>query len=501
MSRQPENRQALYDRIRESTRDEVILEEMIRLGFWPLQGVLPEDPADEIRRRAKLETELNELRTQDRQLHNIEALKREVRKKRLAESRQRQQETKERREQERLARAKAWREQQASRIGYLGQGVSGGLNHTASDVAKLEQTGLPLLHTPLDLANAMEISLSRLRFLAFTRTTSKVSHYVQFHLPKKSGGQRLISAPKARLKAVQNWILRNILERLPIHDTAHGFVPRRSIVTNATPHVGAEVVVNLDLKDFFPTVSYKRVKGLFRSLGYSDALATIMGLLSTEPRSRPVELDGEVYQVAVDERVLPQGSPASPAITNLICRGLDQRLTNISTKLGLAYTRYADDLSFSGNRQADVGKLLRQVKHAVAEEGFSVHPKKTRVFRKPNRQEVTGIVVNEKATISRRTLRRFRAVLFQLEQDGPEGIKWGQSDDPIAAVEGFANYVAMVNPDKGILLQARAAALVERYGRKTAFRPKQTTANPPEEAGTSEPEPDGSKKKNWWKIW
>jgi len=319
----------------------------------------------------------------------------------------------------------------------------------------------------------------------------------------------LISAPMPRLKAAQEWILRNILSEIEPHPAAHGFRPGRSIVSNAAPHVGAEVVVNVDLKDFFPTVNYRRVKGLFSHLGYSEAAATIFALLCTEPDTVEAELDGVTYYVAVGEPALPQGAPTSPAITNLLCRRLDRRLAGACDRLGFTYTRYADDLTFSGSGLARerVGRLLRQVSWIVSREGFVVHPDKTRVFRRGRRQEVTGIVVNDQLGVPRRTLRKFRATLYQIEKDGPEGKRWGQSTDVISAVYGFANYVAMVDPEKGADLQRRARALVDRYGRKPppgGGHKKKKQAASEQAAGAAASDADAGKKKKkkkkWWKI-
>jgi len=504
---QPSNRQELYDRIRASSKDEVVLEEMIRLGFWPKQTILANDPADEIRRRGELEAELKALRTEASRLHDIEAMKREARKRRLEESRRKREENKQRHLREREERKAAWAEKQTTTIGYVGKGVSAGLNHAESNLEKLQKLALPQLSNASELASAMGITVNELRFLAFARSTSKVTHYVQFTLPKKSGGERLISAPMARLKRVQHWILEQLLAGQWVHDAAHGFRKDRSIVSNAQPHVGAEVVINLDLKDFFPTVTYKRVKGLFRSLGYSESVATLCALLCTEPREVAVDVDGERYHVAVTERFLPQGAPTSPAITNLLCRALDARLSRIAEKLGYRYTRYADDLTFSGPRESNPGRLMRRIHWVVEHEGFTVHPGKTRVFRKARRQEVTGVVVNETCSVSRDTLKKFRAVLFQIEKDGPAGKVWGSAPDVIAAVEGFANYVAMVNPEKGAPLQTRARALVDKHGKHPQPKPRRRAGAPlpggaPDPTSTDGTDPESPpKKKPWWKLW
>jgi RNA-directed DNA polymerase len=465
MNDQPRTRQELYDRIRQSSKEEFILEEMIRFGFWPAQGEIPEDPADEIRRIGEIQRELNELRRESSRLQNEKALRKELLQQRLAESRRKQQETKERRERERQQRAENWQQQKQQEICYLGEAVSGGLNNTNSNADRLQSYELFPYNTATEIAAAMGISVGELRFLAFSRKTSHISHYIRFKIPKKTGGERLISAPMPRLKRSQHWILVNILEKIELHEAAHGFRSNRSIVTNAIPHVGSEVIINFDLKDFFPSISYKRVKGLFQSFGYSEAAATIFGLLCTESEVEEVELDGKTYFVAVTERHLPQGSPASPAITNLLCRRLDKRLTAMADELGFTYTRYADDLTFSasGDSLQNICNILRRTESIVLHEGLAINKQKTRILRKNRQQEVTGIVVNEKLSISKKELKRFRATLFQIEKDGPEGKRWGNSDDVIASIQGFANFVAMVNPEKGAEFLEQVKAIKDKW--------------------------------------
>jgi retron-type reverse transcriptase len=236
-------------------------------------------------------------------------------------------------------------------------------------------------------------------------------------------------------------------------------------VSNATAHVGADVVVNLDLKDFFPTVTYRRIRGVFRKLGYSEQIATLLALLCSEPNVDKVELDGRTYYVSRGERFLPQGAPTSPALTNLLCRRLDARLRRVAEQLHFRYSRYADDLTFSasGEAAADVGRILRRVRYVVEQENFHVHPEKTRVLRRGRRQEVTGLVVNQRINVARHLLRRFRAVLFQIERDGPAGKHWGSSPNVLTGLHGFANFVAMVDPTKGRPLRDRVRALLRKH--------------------------------------
>jgi RNA-directed DNA polymerase len=469
MTEQPRTRQEIYDRIRDSSKDEYILEEMIRLGFWTSDRDLPTDPADEIRRRGEIQRELDTLRTENRRLNNEDALKKAALLQRMAESKQKQQETKARREQARKDRAAAWADKQSHTISYLGTDVSHGLNNTNSNLERLAADRLPILHSGADIANAMGISLGQLRFLAFSRRVSTVSHYVRFQIPKKTGGVRAIAAPLPRLKQAQQWILDNILEQIVLHPSAHGFRRGRSIVTNAQPHVGALVVINLDLENFFPSISYLRVKGIFASLGYSEAVATILGLICTEPDVTQIEMDGRNYYLAQTERHLPQGAPSSPALTNLLCRRLDRRLQGLAQSRGFTYTRYADDLTFSttnAEKMRDIGNILQGVGSIVAHEGLTVHPDKTRVLRRSQQQEVTGVVVNEKLNVDRATLKKFRATLYQIEKDGLAGKKWGKGEDVLMSIAGFANYVAMVDPAKGANFLKQVKQIRKLYGKR-----------------------------------
>ncbi|BDA73405.1 RNA-directed DNA polymerase (Reverse transcriptase) [Calothrix sp. PCC 7716] len=468
MSDQPRTRQELYDRIRQTGKDEFILEEMIRFGFWVPQGTIPEDPADEIRRQGEIRQELEKLRQQSSQLRNEKELRKQMLKQRLEESRRKQQETKERREKERLERAAAWQEKKQKNIIYLGEDVSGGLNNTEANIERLQSHNLPLCNTALEIAEAMGVTIGKLRFLAFNRKTSTISHYIRFKVPKKTGGERLISAPMPNLKQAQYWILENILNKLEVHDAAHGFRENRSIITNATPHVGADVIINFDLKDFFPSISYKRVKGLFQSFGYSEAAATIFALICTAADIEQVELDGKTYYVALDDRHLPQGSPASPAITNLLCRRLDRRLQGMAENIGFTYSRYADDLTFSAKTEnrRHICNIMRRTESIVTHEGFNINHDKTRVLRNTNQQEVTGIIVNNKLNISKKVLKKFRATLHQIEQEGLQGKYWGNSHDTLAAITGFANFVAMVNPEKGAEFQQQLQRIKNKYKRK-----------------------------------
>jgi retron-type reverse transcriptase len=454
-------RAELMERLRNSSRQEVVLGEMQRLGFWPANSGQPTELEEVVKREAELSSALNRLGQELRTIQDPEEALKAMRKERLAKARQRREETRQKRARERFERATAWHQRRSTELLYLGEGVSAGLNHAESNAEKLARWSLPAMNNASELAAAMGITLPELRFLSFERRVSRISHYRRFAMPKKTGGERIISAPMPRVKRLQYWVLDNILAKVPLHPAAHGFIPGRSIVSNAQPHVDKAVVVNLDLKNFFPSISLPRIKGVFRELGYSEQLATTLGLVCTETPVAEVSVDGEKFFVATGERALPQGAPSSPALTNILCRRLDARVQSCAAKLGFTYTRYADDLTFSGDAAARklAGKLLWRVKQIIADEGFTPHPDKQHVMSDGHCQSVTGIVVNKKLSVDRDTLRRFRATLFQVEKDGPAGKQWNGNENVIDALEGFAQFIKMVDAAKGapLLEQVRAA--------------------------------------------
>jgi RNA-directed DNA polymerase len=340
-----------------------------------------------------------------------------------------------------------------------------------------------------------------------------VNHYKRFALPKKAGGTRTISAPMYKLKDVQHWVLENILAKVPVHEAAHGFVAGRSIISNAVPHVQAAVVVNFDLKDFFPSINLKRVKGVYRHLGYSEAVATVLALICTEADVAEAILDGEKWFIGNDERHLPQGAPTSPALTNILCRKLDKRLQGLATKLGFTYTRYADDLSFSTTQTKDINALQQCLHKIVAEEGFTVHPDKTRIMRPGAKKEVTGITVNTRPAVDRKSLKNFRAALHRLQNGEVATAHWGKGVHLIASMEGYVNYVMMVDKDKGTKLknqfaQVKAALpqLDQPQPRKTYPQRRPITVLPeaamPDGAIAETRTPEKEQEKgSWWKFW
>ena len=484
-------RQEIRKEIQKSSREEFILKEMKRLGFWPSSKNKPSLEEQFIQRRNELGKEIRELSKTDRAFQNKEAVLLKHKKERMLQSREKQKANKQKKIDQRIARENSRKNKLGKDIFYLGNANTKILKEKEVDEQKLKKKGLPSIASVDQLAKLLDTSVKELRFLSFQRKLSKHSHYVRYGIKKKTGGIRKISAPKPRLKKVQRAILDKILAKQNCSVYAHGFLPSKSIVTNAKPHIGADILINMDLENFFPTLNYKRVFGLFKGMGFSKQLATILSHIATEPEEKLIKVHGQKMYLYEGERYLPQGAPTSPMITNLICRRMDQRLAGVAKKLGFKYTRYADDLSFSSSnaQKGQVNKLVWQVRAVIKNEQFKINKNKTQIMRNGHRKEVTGIVVNEKCSISRKKMKAFRATLYQIEKEGLAGKTWGQSTDVLNSIEGFARYVNMVDKEKGKKLLAQVEKLNNQYRPKSKgilgklLRKKDNGSKP------------------WWKIW
>lgn len=258
-------------------------------------------------------------------------------------------------------------------------------------------------------------------------------------------------APKRRLKAIQRKLFELLVERLPVSDYAHAFRKGRNIRTGAEPHVGKKCVLKLDLKDFFPSVTATRVRGVLIAYGYSFPVATTLAVLMTEAERQPVEVDGTLFHVPVGQRHCVQGAPTSPGICNALLLRLDRRMAGFARKHHLSYTRYADDLSFSGEMdRSSANKFRVAISRIVSEEGFQINSDKTRLMLRGSRQTVTGVTVNQTLGLSRKERRRMRAAAHRLR------IK--SDTDPIARsrFEGKVAYLSMLNPSQASCFQTSA---------------------------------------------
>jgi RNA-directed DNA polymerase len=231
--------------------------------------------------------------------------------------------------------------------------------------------------------------------------SNRDANYSTFRIAKRRSGSRVIQAPSSKLKHIQRYVRRYITSKLPSSDRAHGFRTGRSIITNAEPHVGAKLVVRYDLKDFFGSVKEPAVRYLFRRAGYSPAVAELLTAVCT--------LGG----------ALPQGAPTSPDLANLAAVRLDHRLHGLADQRGFVYTRYADDLTFSGEG-IEGSRTRRAIEFIIRDSGFAPNERKTAYLSRATRQRVTGLVVNDKVNWPRDTRRWLRQEIYYLEKWGPE---------------------------------------------------------------------------------
>jgi retron-type reverse transcriptase len=314
-------------------------------------------------------------------------------------------------------------------------------------VSAAKNWGLPEILTAGDLARWLGVHSNELEWFANLKGigSGRLAHYHYRIIDKGAGEFRIIEAPKPELKELQLWILREILEKIPAHPAAHGFVKGRSIQSFVAPHTGKRVVLKMDLRDFFPSIRGVRIQALFRTMGYPETVADLLGGICTNA------IRGDAP--AIYQRPhLPQGAPSSPALANLCAWRLDCRLSGLARKLDADYTRYADDLAFSGD--ADFERAATYIAAIAEEEGFAVHHRKTRIMRQGVRQSLAGLVANEKVNIIRKDFDLLKAILTNCFRLRPQT----QNRDSHPAfrehLEGRVGFVESVHPEKGRRLRA-----------------------------------------------
>lgn len=325
---------------------------------------------------------------------------------------------------------------------------------------------VPAIESVGDLAHWFGITSGELDWFADLKGLcrgAKLSHYRYRVVAKRSGALRLIEAPKPRLKDLQRRILTGLLERIPCHPAAHGFLKGRSIKTFVAPHVSRGVVLRMDLRDFFPSISAARVQALFRTAGYPEAVADLLGGICTHATPRaawtgaancdPLRLIEARALYA--RRHLPQGAPASPTLANLCAYRADCRLAGLAASAGAHYTRYADDLAFSGDGDfhARVERFSVHAAAILSEEGFAVNHRKTRIMRQAVRQRLAGLVVNQTVNVARADFDELKAILTNCARHGPHSQNRGGHPQFRAHLEGRVGHVESINARKGLRLR------------------------------------------------
>jgi RNA-directed DNA polymerase len=316
---------------------------------------------------------------------------------------------------------------------------------------------VPMLRTTGALAEWLKIPVGQLDWLAdvkgltLKQSEPKLRHYVNVWIARPHRKPRLLEVPKPRLKAIQRRILHEILDKIPPHDAAHGFRVGRSIVSYVKPHVGQRIVLRFDLRDFFASVSRAQVEATFRKAGYPRAVAKLLTGLCTTRTPQEVNRDNRFAA-----RHLPQGAPTSPALANLAAYRLDVRLTALAQKLGATYTRYADDLAFSGDqRLARTAKRVQILVGVIAaEEGFELNFRKSRFMRQSVRQQLAGVVVNARPNLKREDYDQLKAILHNCIRHGPASQNRAGHADFRRHLQGRIAHVRSLHAERGAKLQA-----------------------------------------------
>ncbi|RJQ83070.1 reverse transcriptase family protein [Amycolatopsis panacis] len=311
-----------------------------------------------------------------------------------------------------------------------------------------------------ECAAALDLPPGELSWFADTRgwnrrAPARLRHYCHRWIPTASGGARLIERPKPRLAELQRRVRRHVLDALPVHEAAHGFRSGRSIHTCAQPHAGQEMVVRMDLEGFFPAVSATRVRALLELAGYPPAVrAALAGILTTRTpvdvlRAAPVRARS-LGRLAGTH--LPQGAPSSPSVANAVTHHLDRRLSGLAASLGVNYTRYADDLAFSGDAGLPLHRLLPGVRRIVTDEGFRLRDDKTSVTPAYRQQRVAGLVVNATPAAARAQYDELRAVLHNCAKTGPAPQNRTGHPDFRAHLRGRIAWISATSPARGAKL-------------------------------------------------
>lgn len=327
---------------------------------------------------------------------------------------------------------------------------------------------VPAIRGLEQLADFLDLSLGELDWFADTGHWNRLArpgplhHYRYVWRSRPGRTPRLLEVPGLRLRAVQRKVLDGLLSPLTLHSAAHGFIPGRSAASGAARHLGTEMVLSLDLANFFATVTAGKVFKALRHAGYPEAVAhKVTGLcthvvppriISAMPAGGTVS---ERFALAQALRLphLPQGAPTSPAMANIAVYRLDVRPQGWADAAQATYTRYADDLTFSGTPSLARKSFLGGVQRIVADESYALNEPKTRMRPRSTRQQVTGIVVNDRINAPRRTFDALKAVLHNCVVHGPDSQNRAGHPDFQGHLLGQIAWMEQLNPARGVRLR------------------------------------------------
>jgi len=335
-------------------------------------------------------------------------------------------------------------------------------------LGRFAEVAVPLWQTVRDLAEWLDLDDARLKWFADQKGLERIvrdgplRHYRYRWIRKRRSGFRLIESPKRNLMQIQRRLLVDCLQRLPIHQNAHGFRRGRSVASYTSPHTNQKLVLRMDLQNFFPSLVPWRLIHLLMLVGYCEDVARMITGLCTNVTpsavwdSRTATDGDQQIRRMLQQPHFPQGAPTSPAIANLITFRLDSRLSGLARWADASYTRYADDLLFSGDEKfrRSIDRFRIYVAAIAIEEGFEVNHHKTRIMSQSVRQRATGLVLNQHQNICRKDYDQLKAILHNAVRHGPDSQNRTKHPDFRSHLLGRINYVAQFNPQRAAKLRA-----------------------------------------------
>lgn len=289
----------------------------------------------------------------------------------------------------------------------------------------LISNNVPVIYNPSHLSALVGYKKEFLKKISFHTSY----FYRNFEIIKKNGRKRPISEPLPSLKNIQIWILKNILEKVPVSPFAKAYKSKIKLIENLKFHKKQPKVFTLDLENFFPSIKIESVEKIFLKLGYSKMVANLLAKLCTK------------------ENTLPQGAPTSPYLSNLVFKEADTAISEFCKAKKIRYTRYADDLSFSGD--FDEYELLNEVISVIENLGFKINESKTKLMTPDKRQTVTGVVVNEKPQVAFHKRNELRQAMHFIKKFGLEEHRVYKNITKANYLEhllGKINFVLQINP-------------------------------------------------------
>lgn len=298
---------------------------------------------------------------------------------------------------------------------FISQATKRGLSEEEIDFClryseKLQKQGYPLIFDELHLSKLVGYKIKYIRKACYYQ----LPYYRKFSIKKKKGGTRDILEPLPSLKHIQTWILKNILVHIPVSRYSKAYQKNSSVFKHAFLHKNQDVILSMDIQDFFQNITEEMVFDVFSKLGYTNHLSGILCRLC----SIKIKENDHFKMITTEKSFLPQGAPTSPMISNVILFEFDEEIGSKVISNGGRYSRYADDITISGNADFDFENAKKEIELKLDQFGFCLNNTKTKLMKRNHRQFVTGVVVNEKVQLSKKDRRHIRQAHYYIMSVG-----------------------------------------------------------------------------------